>query len=219
MKKLPVVILAAVISMSCFAQESQEKGLVASNVDSVGIDHPNGIIKNANPDVHIHLKRTPVSGSQNTFYGLLKKKGFTKVEGYNALKGDLAGCAATIFADTTLITGTVWRANAALDARMNWKSVRYDYDLFKKYLSAKYGEPLKCEEKFIGAYREGDNFELKALGLGKCSFRSFWDLQVGTITIYISKKGDGACLNIVYEDEAGRVLYEKERMSKFIEDL
>lgn len=219
MKKSNAVILAAFISMSCFAQELQGRRPETPSIDSVCTDHPNGVIKNTNPDVHIHLKRTPVSGSQAAFYRLLKKKGFVKIDGYNALKGDLAGCDATIFADTTLITGTVWRANVALDVRMNWKSVRYDYDLFKKYLSAKYGEPLKCEEKFIGAYREGDNFELKALGLDKCSFRSFWDLQVGTITIYIGKKGDGACLNIVYEDEAGRVLYEKERMSKFIEDL
>ena len=169
---------------------------------------------------HICFKKTPITGTEDQFFEDLAKKGFKKMAGYKAVTGQFAGTDVTVFTDTTLVSGTVWKVKANLNPRNNWQAVKSDYVLFKNYLTVKYGKPSNCYETFIGAYHEGDNMEMKAIANKKCSYVSNWNLPAGNISISIvPQKNSLACLMITYEDNQGLKLYANEQTEIFLEDL
>lgn len=173
---------------------------------------------------HITFKSVPVDGTRKEFTLLLREKGFKETDNRAAgiLSGVFAGRQATVVADTTATSGTVFRASAFLEQRSKWAELKDDYLTFKRFITEKYGTPIRSEERFDSPYHEGDGFEMKAVSLGKCRYGAAWNHEAGRIEIGISPAGrepGKACLRISYIDMANTILAEREMEEIYKEDL
>lgn len=167
---------------------------------------------------HLRFKGVDVDGTSSAFNEALRQKGFTLSRGGMA-DGIFAGNHVTVVTETTPLSRTVCSVNAQLDSRGTWKELKSDYEGYKNNLTDKYGEPSSVEERFTGAYRDGDGYELKAIQLEKCIWASIWDIPEGRITISLVNGNRGCCLQITYSDKANSLLGVKEMNDIYKEDL
>lgn len=150
---------------------------------------------------HIQFKGTPIDGNIQSFIKKLENMGYTtsEVKGNIAtLKGDFAG-----FKDCELLvvgsrnSNIVWKVKVYLPKRTTWSSLKREYSELKDQYVSKYDKG-KSYEFFSSPYKEGDDYEMQALRLEKCTFATYFNVEGGSIELEISKYGQ---IGISYEDE------------------
>lgn len=172
---------------------------------------------------HLKFKGVEIKNSYDYLKKALCEKGFSENEN-QTLVGQFAGyeTEATILVSEQ---GTPYAVRAKLPVRNEWKEVEEDYNLFKKNITKKYGEPFGRQEEFLDPYKKGDGFEDKALALNKANYYCLWSLPNGTIEIKINAKfiaGMLRCdmfLTVTYTDKTGLETTESMKAKQFIEDL
>ena len=169
---------------------------------------------------HLTFKGISISGSLDNFVDNLVKQGYELKESDSEgalFKGGFASeqdC--KIYVGTTPKTHTVYSVGVFFNEKTSWSSLKSQYFEYKSMLSAKYGEPAKRIERFYSPYYEGDNFEMQALRMDKCTYGSLFIVSNGTIMLSISNDGS---LLIYYEDKTGSDLNDLEKRQNAMSDL
>ena len=172
---------------------------------------------------HLKFKGVEIKNSYDYLKKGLYEKGFSENEN-QTLVGQFAGyeTEATILVSEQ---GTPYAVCAKLPVKNKWKEVEEDYNLFKKNITKKYGEPFGRQEEFLAPYVKGDGYEEKAFALNKANYYCIWSLPNGTIEIKINAKFKGhtlSCdmfLTVTYTDKTGLETTESMKAKQFIEDL
>ena len=173
-----------------------------------------------NAQEHMLFMKTPINGAMNEFVIQMKSKGF--VHDYTGkdgmiMSGVFAGKDCDIVIVCTPITKTVWKVAVNLKREYtSWSSLKIDYwEMVNSYIS-KYGNPTGSFDFFGNPYEEGDGYEMQAVRMGKCYYRTFWTLERGTIAILID---ESAKISIWYEDKLNTEKLEKERKLQIDDDI
>lgn len=168
---------------------------------------------------HINFKSVPVDGNVSTFVQKLQEEGFElkkKEEDLAMLTGNFAGQNDThIFVVGTKKTHTVWQVCVFFHEKTNFFELKSEYLRFKTQLKLKYGEP-RSYEYFREPYKLGDGYELQALKLDKCVYKSYYDAPGGIVSCCITKTCE---VQIIYEDEKNSDIMEQERNELINQDL
>ena len=164
--------------------------------------------------------KTPINGAMNEFVIQMKSKGF--VHEYTGkdgimMKGVFVGKDCSIVIVCTPKTKTVWKVAVNFEREYtSWSSLKIDYlEIVNSYIG-KYGSPTKKFDFFSDPYNEGDGYELQAVKMDKCYYRTFWELERGYIVISIDKN---AKISIGYEDKLNTEKLDKEKQSQIDDDI
>ena len=138
---------------------------------------------------HIKFKGIPLNGNVNSFSQELVKIGFKIVESKGnviTMKGEFINKECEIIVVGSKKTNVVWKVVAYLPEEESWSRIKSDYFEVKRQFQQKYGDG-KSYEFFSKPYYEGDGYEMQALSLEKCTYSTFFDTDLGTIVVDISK--------------------------------
>lgn len=165
---------------------------------------------------NLYFKGHPISGNVKQFSSILQKEGFSIVNGEDdVLKGKFDGKDVVLALITTPKTETMCGVLVEFATFRTWKSIKQEFDQLEKRLTAKYGNPTSKMRKFVFPYEEGDGYEMDAVYLGKCIYVDYFEMEIGTIAITITKSPqDGnAAILLAYYDKKGVALKNKEEAS------
>lgn len=178
------------------------------------------VLVRLNAQEHMLFMKNPINGTMNEFVTQMKSKGF--VHDYTGndgmiMKGVFAGKDCSIVIVCTPKTKTVWKVAVIFEREYtSWSSLKIDYlEIVNSYIG-KYGNPTKKFDFFSNPYEEGDGYELQAVKMDKCYYRTFWELERGNIVISIDKN---AKISIGYEDKLNSEKLDKERQSQIDDDI
>lgn len=151
---------------------------------------------------HLLFRDVEINGTVNDICSLLFQLGYSAPipldGGSVVIQGDFAGVANC---DLLIVRARhedfVWKIVVLMPENNNWYSLKSDYIRFKEMFTKKYGKP-ESYEYFSEPYEEGDGYEHTALSVGKCSYISFFNVPLGTISVTISERG---AITIGYEDK------------------
>lgn len=181
MKKIISILLFACMAIGMSAQEAQE---------------------------HLKFKGIPIDGTVSEFVTKLKQKGCTYVDSYDgnvSMKGDFAtekNCTIVVVAP---------KANCPLERVLvicpdkdTWGTLYNNYARLKDMLTAKYGEPAFCEEKFQGNLQpDDDSSKMHDVKMDNCKYLSVFDTVNGSIELNIDHNGRYSCfVRLLYVDAA-----------------
>ena len=141
---------------------------------------------------HLKFKEIPINGNLSEFITKMKVEGFVlkEVEGNIAIMSGLfVGKKSDIYIVASPKSKTVWKVSVNLPDESTWYSLKSSYNTFKSQFSKKYGDPTESYEFFSKPYYEGDSYEMQALSLEKCNYYSYWENDLGIISIELSKIG------------------------------
>ena len=170
---------------------------------------------------HLPFKGVPLAGTVESFKEALAEKGMHPCARYAVdedgmrgeyAKGRLLGRTVTVRIGYSPLSRTVRSVHTLLPARDEWEAALDEYVLFRGHFTAVHGEPSEREEGFDTPYREGDGRSIRALGEGKCRFRSVWRLPEGTVTLEIIPAGLNAQVLVVHTDGEGERTYRTEKL-------
>lgn len=168
---------------------------------------------------HMTFKGVSMDNSLSSFISQLKSKGFTldaTEDNVALLKGDFAGKSdCTIGIVATKQGKKVWKVVVYFPEETSWYSLKSEYKSFKSSYTEKYGSP-KSFERFDDPYYEGDGYELQALRLEKCTYKSYYNTSKGYISVGIDKSG---CVTVAYEDAINVEIKRKEAEMSVSEDI
>ena len=176
----------------------------------------------AQENLHLDFKGVPIDGNVRSFVEKMKNKGFGNEiildNGITVLEGTFVGKSATVFVVSTPETNTVWKVAAIIfkDDDLSWSSLKSYYKDFVELYEKKYGKPSSHFEFFTDPYYEGDGYELQALRRDKCTYQTFFETEVGLVSIEITKKGS-ICFS--YEDEINVEKKRKEADRRNLDDI
>ena len=168
---------------------------------------------NKTSSTHLSFKGHSISGNVKDFSKALQQEGFTTLNGENdILKGKFDGRDVTLALITTPRTETMCGVLVEFATFRTWKSMTEQFAKLENDLSKKYGNPTGKLRDFISPYEEGDGYEMDAVYRGKCNYATYFEMEIGTIAITITKSPqDGnAAILLAYYDSKGKALQEKE---------
>lgn len=168
---------------------------------------------NKTSSTHLTFKGHSISGNVKDFSNALQREGFTTLNGENdVLKGKFDGRDVTLALITTPRTETMCGVLVEFATFRTWKSMTEQFSKLENDLSKKYGNPTGKLRDFISPYEEGDGYEMDAVYRGKCNYATYFEMEIGTIAITITKSPqDGnAAILLAYYDSKGKALQEKE---------
>lgn len=174
---------------------------------------------------HLTFKGIPINGSLNSFVQKMKQKGFTYDDTYNnvaLLKGTFSGYSGCkIFVFPTQKADVVFQVGVNFPEAESWNVLFSNYSSLKEMLTAKYGEPSDCTEKF-DAYSQPRDDQMKMLYVktDKCKYETvFISPKKGYIKLIISHVQvdyiDSCYVSLIYVDYANYM----SNQSEAIDDL
>ena len=168
---------------------------------------------------HLSFKGISMGCDLTTFVSKLKGQGFTQELLYDdaaILKGDFAGKSnCTVVVAATKATKAVWKVLVIFPEKSSWYSLKSEYLTFKESYTSKYGKPSSYEY-FRDPYDEGDGYEMQAVRLEKCTYRSFFKLSMGDVCLEIS---DDECVQVHYQDKINSAILDKEEQQSVSNDI
>lgn len=165
------------------------------------------------------FKGIPIDGKLNDFILLMQKEGFvlsSKEDNIGIMKGSFIGENCEIYIISSPLTYTVWKVTAFLPEKTNWYSLKNDYNDIKQKYILKYGEPTNDYHFFASPYEEGDGYEMTAIAMDKCYYRTFWEIPEGSISTGISKYKQ---ISLSYEDKLNVKIKQKEENDQVMNDI
>lgn len=153
---------------------------------------------------HLRFKNIPIDGPKKAFIEELQKSEFHLMEDSPvgaSLRGRFTGKNASAFVMTTS-EGTVCRVAVNFDAPEEWLVLRLDFYSLLRSLSFKYGKPAESVQEFQFPYSDGDGKELEALEKGRAHWYARYEMEEGTIHLFIANNpmSQRPSINIFYED-------------------
>ncbi len=147
---------------------------------------------------HMQFLGTEINGTVKSFVSKMEGKGFkldATIGNDAVMTGkykEYEGC--TLYIQPGEDKDLVATVGVTLDHRAVWDSLYADYSAVKAKLTAKYGKPKECTEKFNvdSATLAAGNF-MQLAKQGKCDFFTVYKTPAGTINLSIS--------TAVYEEE------------------
>ncbi len=196
MKTKILVLIFSIISMFTFAQE------------------------------HMSFKGVPIDGSLTDFVANLRQQGYkvtyTTDDGDACvMTGEFAGFTdCELFILSTEKSHTVWKVVVFLPEQTSWYSLKSRYNEYKNSLITKYGEPTSNYNFFSSPYYEGDGYEFQALRNEKCHYVSYFNNDLGSISVEIkSKNYNSGQVYIGYEDKTNSNLRKADQQNDMMNDL
>lgn len=174
MKKITVLLIAAVLSFSAFAQESSQ---------------------------HLAFKGVPIDGTLAQFVANMKAKGFTggaNKDGTAVLEGDFAGYKSCYVIVSTLKNKDLVSTIGVIFPECgNWSILEGNYVKLKEMLSTKYGEPAEVVEEFQNQYAtRDDSSKLHELKMDRCTYQTLWRTEKGNLVLKLIK-GDYGTVHVL----------------------
>lgn len=189
MKKILATLVAGILAISLFAQDS-----------------------------HLKFKGVPIDGSLTEFVNKMKSAGFTHIgteDGIAALQGDFAGyknCTVAVF--TVKPLNVVSMIGVIFDSKNEWADLESDYDFFKEMLTEKYGKPALVVEEFEHSPQD-NNDKYYELTMNRCTWASVFETSLGEIELSIEYQSFDSHVVLRYRD---KINTEKVR-KQALEDL
>lgn len=186
MKKILVTLVAGILTISLFAQDS-----------------------------HLKFKGVPIDGSLTEFVNKMKSAGFTHIgteDGIAALQGDFAGyknCTVAVF--TVKPLNVVSMIGVIFNSRDNWADLEGDYDFFKEMLTEKYGVPAVVIEEFKRSPQD-DNDKLYELSMNRCTWASAFQTELGEIELSIEHQDFQSRVVLRYRDKTNTERVRKQAL-------
>lgn len=220
-----------------FSLSSGEISILCNGVDLLSITYKDKINDNQSlyeyisrkggekqndASLHITFKGIPVMGTVNDFCNKLSSSGFNLVKMYNdgamaAMNGDFADRPSTLYIIGTKKSHFVQGIIVDFDRVYNkWQTIKNDYKTIIEQYIVKYGNPYSVDESFDYPYEEGDGYEMLALKLNKCNYRTTFKLTKGNIVISLR---EDATIAILYSDTENATLGDYENNSKIQSDI
>ena len=168
---------------------------------------------------HMTFKDIPMDCNLTTYISKLKAKGYKVVleqEDAAALSGTFAGkddCTILVFGTAT--SKIVWKVIVDFPERTTWSALKSEYNTFKESYTNKYGQP-ESFEYFSKPYYEGDDYELQALRLKKCTYSSYYNTPLGYISLQIHKD---QYIRVTYEDAINVKIKNDEKENAISNDI
>ena len=184
MKKILLTIVAALLTISSFAQE------------------------------HMTFKGIPIDGSVRSMMSKLVDQGFEDCgmeNGIGAMQGLFSGSEATILIQPNQ-EGMVTRVVVAYDMqKCTWSIIKARYDNLVEGLTKKYGKPTEEIKEFSSVYTEGSGRELNGFFLGKNQLQTKWEVDTGAIgMMFMYNVNFPECILLVYEDKINAEIEEQQ---------
>lgn len=176
------------------------------------------VFNNSRPEEHLEFKGIEITGTIDNVIEKLKKAGYTlaeKDEDGAVLDGTFANEDCQLLVSLTPKTKKVYSISVFFNKKDSWYSLKADYKELKQSLKNKYDIRPDDDEFFIDPYYEGDGYELQALRLSKCIYRSKYELNDGEITLAILSNR----IVLIYEDKKGDEINEREKSQNAYDDL
>ncbi len=176
------------------------------------------VFNNSRPEEHLEFKGIEITGTIDNVIEKLKKAGYTlteKDEDGAVLDGTFANEDCQLLVSLTPKTKKVYSISVFFNKKDSWYSLKADYKELKQSLKNKYDIRPDDDEFFIDPYYEGDGYELQALRLSKCIYRSNYELNDGEITLTILSNR----IVLIYEDKKGGEINEREKSQNAYDDL
>ncbi len=194
MKKIIILLTFLSITISSFAQESNE---------------------------HLKFKGIPINGTLNSFVAKLKQKGFTHIttsDGVAMLSGDFAAYKdCTIGAVALKNRDLVCKVAVIFSSRETWSSLENNYLSLKQMLTKKYGEPSDCVETFQSHYQpENDNDKMHELKMDRCKYYTIFETEKGSIELRLAHQSVSECYVVLSYFDA---INQQAVMSDAMDDL
>ncbi len=173
MKKIFLVIVSIMLTMTAFAQNKQESE-------------------------HLSFKGVPIDGTLKDYTEAMKSAGFTYLgteDGISFLQGDFAGYrGCTIVVCTLKKLNLVSTIGVLFPEQDTWSSLYSNYSFLKEMLTKKYGKPSDEVERFE-SYSEplDDGSRMTQVQLDKCKYYSVFSTQKGDIELSIQHSGVTTC--------------------------
>jgi len=167
---------------------------------------------------HIKFKGIPLTGNVNSFSQELVKLGFVIVESNGniiTMEGEFINKKCEVLVVGSKTTNIIWKVIAYLPEETNWYSLKNNYLEIKNQFQQKYGDG-RSYEFFSKPYEEGDGYEMQALGLEKCRYITFFETELGTISVDVSKYKQ---ISIGYEDKINLEIKKNEAESIINNDI
>lgn len=173
---------------------------------------------------HMKFMGIPIDGTLASFSTQLKEKGFRQIElfDYRQIKffvGNFAGyndCLVSVIAispDNNRVVGVV----ITFPPEKTWSGLSSQYDILKRRLTSKYGEPATCVERFQTSVQPDDDFmRMHYVEMGQCEYESVFKLDEGVIALEISHKDGEVCdfnnVSLAYIDRANGEAMDQDAM-------
>lgn len=163
-----------------------------------------------NSNSHLKFKGIPLDGSMDNMVSQLEAKGFKQLIKYDAnttvMIGDFAGyknCRIYVISNANANVKQV-AINFSDDER-DWYLLYSQYSNLKNMLTAKYGSPYSCIERFNCTYQpQTDADKMYYARRGDCEYESLWVFREGSIKLVIShlrvKYSDYCYISLIYLD-------------------
>jgi len=152
-----------------------------------------------------------VEGDKLNLISQFKSKGFVlkgdSKQDAVIMEGNIGSKTYEIVISVTPKTKQVWKLSVYLPKSENWSRIREEYNEYLDLLTTKYGKPEQTYAFFASPYKEGDGYEMSAIGLEKCYYSAYWEDNIG-ISIQISKFKQ---VKVSYENKKNVELLEVEK--------
>ena len=171
MKKIILIFLTAVISLTVFAQA---------------------------PSQHLTFKGVPIDGTLSQFVNNMRAKGFTGTvnkDGTAVLEGDFAGYKGChVIVSTLKNKDLVCTIGVLFPECSNWSTLEGNYLKLKEMLTTKYGEPADVVEEFQRPYAaDDDRSKMYELRMDRCNYSTMWRTDNGNLALKLISGDFDSC--------------------------
>lgn len=158
---------------------------------------------------HLLFKGIPIDGTVSSFCKKLKKKGFReigKINGKVSLEGNFASYdKCSIIISSNLKTNMTSEVTAIFEALYSWDLLENQYNILKRMLTIKYGEPSKVDEYFYD-YKKDDpslneSAKMAAFLTNRCKYSSLFETDKGDIYLIIVPGDLHGNVGLYYHDK------------------
>ena len=167
---------------------------------------------------HLTFRNLPIDGPVESFVQKLENLGYTTVhcgEDGAVLEGEFVTEECSVVLLLTHTSKLVYCVNVRLPKEQSWFTIRREYKELKTQFNSKYGKGVSYEY-FIDPYYEGDGYEMQALRHGKCKYFTKWNVDDGTIILYLETEER---ISIAYVDKINETINNQEAESKILDEI
>lgn len=165
---------------------------------------------------HLRFKNVPIDGPLDKFVARMQRSGFRvekKKAGRALLSGDFADFKkCSVYVETLADKDLVSQITVYFPDHDQWQALYEDYAHLKELLTAKYGKPSSCVEKFQSAYgleSKDDQMKMLAVNDGKCKYVTRFATDKGEIVLSIEHEEDEAFAVLSYKDNINGNIIKK----------
>ena len=147
------------------------------------------------PNKHFTFKGIPITGTLESFAQKMEAKGLKKIYSDKTrvyFKGEFAGYSdCEIYVYKAPKRNIVYQVVVFFPEKSSWANLEKEYYKFKGMLTNKYGKPASYSETFKkGKSAVSDFSKMLSLKEGNCNYATGWEVDNGSIQMYISPKID-----------------------------